>query len=179
MSALRYGLEASITLYREPNERDNAAAARQSGGAGGDQAGPRPKTNPYKLNEEELTLTRSIDGKTFRVFQELQVRIFVQESAQRRQWLVIELADEPTTQYFPDKNRRNDTAKLPSFAPERSAAANASPAAASPADVDTAMPQGGVVMAGGSSIIGSSAHKRRTDLQGRHSSHKKKLKNKH
>ena len=121
----KFGLEAAITLYKEPSEKEVALDPSKS------------KTNPYTLNDEELTLTRK-DGKSFRVFQvviftisakfflvswtcvqELQVRIFVQESAQRRAWLVVELADEPTTQYAASSSLSSSNPKGTSSKPQK------------------------------------------------------------
>lgn len=67
----KFGVEGTITLWREDEE-------------GG---GP----NPYKYDEEQLTLTGN--GQRFQILDELKVVVYVKESKMKRQWLVVELIE--------------------------------------------------------------------------------------
>merc|ERR1712166_323657 len=71
----KYGIESTIILWRETEVEE----------------GKPQKPNPFKYDEENLTL--SGNGSTFKIFDKLKVRIFVQTSKMRRQWLVLEVVD--------------------------------------------------------------------------------------
>lgn len=73
----KYGIENRIVLWR-----DSAA-----------EEGKAPAVNPYTYDEDKLTL--SGNGQTFRMFDSVKVRIYVHTSKMRRQWLVMEVADQP------------------------------------------------------------------------------------
>jgi len=81
----RYGIEAGITLWTEP------AFDEEQKGAVAEATSSRAK-NPWQLDESGMAL-RGPGGVVYKIFEQLRVRIYVQEAKSRRKWLQIELVD--------------------------------------------------------------------------------------
>jgi hypothetical protein len=83
----RYGIESGITLWSEPafDEEQKGAVTAATAGA----------KNPWILDEVGMTL-RGPGGVQYKIFEQIRVRIFVQEAKSRRKWLQVELVDKDT-----------------------------------------------------------------------------------
>eukprot|EP00457_Paulinella_chromatophora_P001236 gb/GEZN01001238.1/.p1 GENE.gb/GEZN01001238.1/~~gb/GEZN01001238.1/.p1 ORF type:complete len:1027 (-),score=162.45 gb/GEZN01001238.1/:86-3166(-) len=70
----RYGLEGTVTLV----DAEETAMGK----------------NPFRLDTKAMSLTSATHG-SYKLFQRVDVKIYVKESKARRQWLVVELASKP------------------------------------------------------------------------------------
>lgn len=91
----KYGTEGRIVLWKE-NKDDDAPVT----------------PNPYVFDEEKLTIQG--EGRALKIFDKVRVRIYVQTSKFRRQWLVIELADRPKQETPAPKKKRKARVADPS-----------------------------------------------------------------
>ena len=126
----RFGIESGITLWQESafDEEESSAVERAT------SVGNK---NPWKLDEIAMTLSGP-GGVKFTIFEQVRVRIYVQESKLRRKWLQIDLIDKTTSQPQADIAKHlqataiannNPTASSPS--PSPSPSTTSTPAAAS------------------------------------------------
>lgn len=75
----RYGIENQISLWKEEEATEGVPS----------------QPNPYTYDEDKLLLTGK--GQRYQIFQSIKVRIYVQTSKMRRQWLVLEVVDPETS----------------------------------------------------------------------------------
>ena len=85
----RFGIEAGITLWTENKFDEEVAGAVDAATA------PAAK-NPWRLDEAAMSLSGP-NGVSYKIFEQVRVRIFVQEAKSRRKWLQIELLDKVAT----------------------------------------------------------------------------------
>jgi exosome complex exonuclease DIS3/RRP44 len=102
----RYGLESAIRLVDEPQDGDDTKTI----------------VNPYTYDEEKLELRSAT--QTFRIFDQLRVRIFTHTNKMRRERLVVELADDEKSA----AQNHDGNSKTLSGAVKRKAAASPAPA---------------------------------------------------
>lgn len=124
----RFGIESGITLWQETSFDEEKSGAV-------DKATAAAAKNPWKLDEQAMTLAGP-GGVCYRIFEQVRVRIFVQEAKSRRKWLQIELLDKvaaskPTQQIV--DHLATATATKPAAAAPAAASASSEPAAAAAA----------------------------------------------
>lgn len=85
----RYGIESGITLWQE-------AAFDEEQSAAVDKATSVGTKNPWQLDDMAMTLTGP-GGVKYTIFEQVRVRIYVQESKLRRKWLQIDLLEKGAT----------------------------------------------------------------------------------
>jgi exosome complex exonuclease DIS3/RRP44 len=128
----RYGIESGITLWQEANFDEEQSGAVDKATAVGTK-------NPWKLDEQSMTLTGP-GGLRYSIFEQLRVRIYVQESKMRRKWLQVDLVEkEATSKPQPALAKHLETSvEEPASSPSSSAPAKSSKkhklAASSPAE---------------------------------------------
>lgn len=85
----RFGIESGITLWQEAQFDEEQSSAVDKATAIGTK-------NPWKLDDSAMTLTGPA-GLKYTIFEQVRVRIYVQESKMRRKWLQVDLIDKVAT----------------------------------------------------------------------------------